>query len=231
MRRSGRFGLRSRRLGTLLSAFAATAVALSQTGCLKGIIALGYLIGGPPSIEPDFDMMTNQSMTDKEVTVAVVCYAPLELKYDFAEIDHELAMYVSLRLQSHEIQTIHYDRVRAWMDENSDWDEPAEIGSAIGAKYVVYIDLENYSLYEESSAELYRGRADGIVSVFEMHEDGEGERIYTKELHSKYPLLAPRSTQEVSYSTFKRAYLSRLSEELGRMFYEHYNGDDIPDAT
>ena len=32
---------------------------------------------------------------------------------------------------------------------------------------------------------------------------------------------------EVSFETFKKEYLSRLSEELGRLFYEYNNGDDF----
>ena len=46
---------------------------LTQAGCLKQMLFLGYLIGGPPSIEPDFDRNAKKSMTGKDVTVAVVC--------------------------------------------------------------------------------------------------------------------------------------------------------------
>ena len=51
-----------------------------------------------------------------------------------------------------------------------------------------------------------------------------------EEIISKFPLQAARSTSEVTYSNFKQLYLARLSEEIGRLFYEYYNGDDIPDA-
>ena len=203
-------------------------------GMLSGcnyFILLAYLIGGPPSIAPDFDEMTKKSMTDKGVTVAVVCYAPTELKWDFDEVDFELTKYLSYRLHQHHISVVNPDRVRQWLDENPDWDRPEEIGEAFGVKYVIYIDLQEYSLYENGSNVLYRGRADGLVSVYEMDETGEGDKIYSKDFVSQYPLQAPRSTSEVSYPMFKRQYLSRLSEEVGRLFYEHYNGEDIPDAT
>ena len=45
------------------------------SGC-NYFILLGYLIGGPPSIQPDFDKLTKESLTDKGVKVAVVCFAP-----------------------------------------------------------------------------------------------------------------------------------------------------------
>ena len=199
-------------------------------GC-NYFVLLGYLIGGPPSIEPDFDALTNKSMTARDVKVAVVSYAPTELKWDFDKIDQELAKYVSHRLGMHKIKFINPTRVQAWLDENPDWDKPEEIGEALEVAYVIYIDLHKYSLYEENSQNLYRGNAEAMVSVHEMDEDGTAEKVYSKEILSQYPLRAPRSTAEVSYTSFKREYLSRLSEEVGRLFYEYYSGDDIPDAV
>lgn len=219
---------RRTRFGLLL--LCVLAVAASQAGC-NYIILLGYLIGGPPSIEPDFDAMTNKSMTDKGVVVAVVCYAPTEVKWDFDSIDHQIARYVSYRLHEHKIKVTNPDRIRAWLDENPNWDSPEEIGAALGVTHVIYIDLTKFSLYEENSANLYRGRAEGMVSVFEMDESGQGEKIYSKGITSRYPLAVPRSTSEIAYGSFKRQYLSRLSEEIGRLFYEYYSGEDIPDAT
>ena len=198
-------------------------------GC-NYVVLLGYLIGGPPSIEPDFDATVRQSMTDHGVTVAVVCYAPTELKWDFASIDQEIAGYVSHRLTQHHIHVLNPTRVQAWLDQNPDWDRPDEIGAALNVTYVVYIDVHKYTLYEENSQNLYRGQAEAIVSVFKMDDEGNGDRIYSKEIVSRYPLRAPRSTSEVTYARFKREYLTRLSEEIGRLFYEYYNGDDIPDA-
>ncbi len=205
---------------------------LACTGCLKPLIFFGYLLGGPPSIEPDFETMTKKSMTAKDATVAVVCYAPLDVKYDFYAVDHELAKYLTLRLAQHKVKVVHPGQVQAWLDENADnWDEPSEIGKALGVKYVVYIDLESFNLWEEHSHDLLRGHAEGVVSVFEIDADGEGEKLYTKEVSSRFPTVAPRASTEVPFATFKQQYLSRLSEEIGRLFYEHYSGDDIPDAT
>jgi len=201
---------------------------LSQ-GCNYFILA-SYLIGGPPSIEPDFDRVTHQSMTDKDVKVVVVAFAPHELQLRFHKVDKELEKYVAFKLANHHIKVAPPDLVRAWLDENPEWDKAEEIGEAFNATYVVYIDISDYSLYEPNSSMLYRGRADGMVSVFEMDEDGYGTKIYTKEIDSTFPTLQARQTTDVTYSTFKQQYMTRLSEQIGRLFYEYYNGDDIPDA-
>jgi hypothetical protein len=52
------------------------------SGCRVGLL-LGLLIAGPPTVEPEFDRQTKESMTDKDVTVAVVCFAPTEVRTRF----------------------------------------------------------------------------------------------------------------------------------------------------
>ncbi len=213
-----------------LPALALAAGLLLLSGC-NYVLLLGYLIGGPPSIEPDFDSATNKSLTDKDVKVAVVCFAPRELKSDNAEIDSEIAQFVAFRLTDHEIAVCNPDRVRAWLDANPDWDKPEEIGEALEVDYVIFVDLSKFSLYEEDAPQLYRGRAEAVVSVIEMSDDGTGEKIYEKEMTSAFPLSVPRQQSSQSFTSFKREYLARLSEEIGRLFYEYFNGDDLPDAA
>jgi hypothetical protein len=199
-------------------------------GC-NYVVGLGYLLGGPPSIEPEFDRTTGKSLGDSEVIVAVVCYAPKELKWDNAEVDREIAEYVSYRLNEHKIQVRRPEQVRAWVDANPDWDKPEEIGEGVEVTHVLFIDLSKFSLYEEDAAHLYRGRAEAVVNVVEKQPDGEWDEIFVKELISVYPLAVPRPASQESFGTFKRKYLDRLSEEVGRLFYEYYNGDDLPDVT
>lgn len=207
---------------------------LATLACVCGcnyVVGLGYLLGGPPSIEPDFDRMTNKSLTDRDVRVAVACYAPTELKWDNAEIDREIAEFVSYRLHEHKITVCSPERVRAWMNANPDWDKPEEIGEGVDVTHVVFIDLSKFSLYEPDASHLYRGRAECVVNVVEKQPSGDWDEIYVKEHISAYPLAAPRPTSQESFSSFKRHYLERLSEEVGRLFYEYYNGDDLPDVT
>ncbi|MEX2285578.1 MAG: hypothetical protein WD648_00735 [Planctomycetaceae bacterium] len=222
---------RNPRISIGLRLLAVMALTIPTTGCLNYLIAAAYFIGGPPSIEPVFDKETKKSMTDKGVTVAVVCFAPDEVKFTFDNIDKELGKYVSFRLHGKNIKVFSPDVVNKWLDEHNDWDKPEQIGAALDATYVVFIDLHTYTLFAENSVNLYQGRAECLVSVFEMNKDDSADRIFSKEINSKYPLAVPRQTSETTYSTFKRQYLSRFSEEIGRLFYEYYNDEDIDHAT
>jgi len=86
-------------------------------------------------------------------------------------------------------------------------------------------------MYEPPGHTLFRGRCEAIVSVYEMETDGDGKRIYNRELNSVYPIQVPRSAAEISYEGFRNEYFNRLAEEVGRLFYPHGSGDDITSAT
>ena len=204
------------------------------SGCNYAIL-LGYLIGGPPSIEPDFtsQLGIEKDMKNQGVTVAVLCTSPDELKWDYDELDHLVAEAISLQLGENNISVILPNQVRAWLDKNSDWTSPREIGEAFGTTYVIHVDILDYSLYEKDSATLFRGKTDCEINVWEMEPDGsgDGEKIYSKQLSTAYPLRIPRSSQDTTLAHFKKEYLYRLSYVIGRHFFEYHVGDDISDAT
>jgi hypothetical protein len=180
---------------------------------------LAYLIGGAPQEEPLFEKETKKSMTDKDVRVAVVCYASDELKYRFDNIDHIIASRVTNQMASKKIEMVPYDEIRAWLNENPDWDTAEDVGAEFDVTYVVYIDVSDFSLYERDSNSLFRGRCDAIVSVYEMETGGEGRRIFSRDVNSVYPLQVPRSATDVSHDTFRMEYIWRLSDDIGRLFY------------
>ena len=229
--RRWRTGRLPRALSRLCLGLGLAVVMASSTGCTY-LMFLGYLIGGPPTIEPDFDAETKESMTDKDVTVAIVCYATTEIRYSFEDIDFELAKHMAYRLHQHKIKVISPDRIRKWLDENRDWDKPEEIGEAFKTTYVIYIDLNRFSLYEDGSASLYRGKSEAVVSVWKMDENGiDAEKIYSTEKISKFPLHQAISASEETYQHFKARYLSRLSDEIGHIFYEYTTFDEIGNAN
>ena len=228
----------------------AAALCVSLAGCAQAVL-LGYLIGGPPSIEPDFDSATGLSLSAPDTVVAVVCYAPTKLKWDYETIDEEVAKTVTYRLGQNHIKVINPDYVRAWLDEHPDWERAEEVGEAFKCDYVIDMELHAFRLHEENSRELLRGSCEATVNVVQLSYDkaGEGaaedatgdkrngwefldgERIYSKDIQQIFPTQAPRSAYDESLESFKAEYLSRLSEAIGWLFYERYSGDKIPWAT
>ena len=199
------------------------------SGCAQFVL-LGFLLGGRPSIEPDFDKQTGESLDVPAVLVAVTCFAPTDMKLDYPKVDSEVAMTVAHRLHQNGIKVINPDVVRAWQDRNRDWEHPEEIGAALEATHVIEIELASFDLYERNSTNLYRGRTEAYVNVFKMDGSGVGDRIYSKELNFEFPTAVPRQV-DLPLQSFKIEYLSRLSERIGFLFYPRENGDMIPWAS
>lgn len=206
--------------------------AITLSGC-QPIMMLGYLIGGPPSVEPDFHKKTKkESLATKGKVTLVYCFAPKELKFDNESVDYDLAKHVAYQLNANKIKVVDPDRVYAWLDKNWRWKKPSEIGAAFkNVDYIVHIDLIDYSLFEVNSTVLNRGRADCIVNVIKMDEDKrDGSVIYTHAIKSNFPIQGPMDSGSIPYNEFKKRYLSFLSDEIGRLFYPFETGHDIPNG-
>jgi len=195
-------------------------------GCAQAVL-LGYLIGGPPSIAPSFDTETGKSIVATGDKVIVICYADPQIKLKYPKIDTELATRCSMLMETQDITMEHPDYVRAWIDEHRDWETADEIAKEFDAKYVIEIELMDLTLYEENSAVLLRGNSQGYVNCYEITPSGSSEKIYSTEIDFTYPTRVARSTYDTTELTFKRDYLSRLSEVIGQHFYPRARGDRI----
>lgn len=199
-----------------------------QSGC-QPFMLLGYLLGGPPSTDPDFHQKTKQTLEGKNKVTLVYCYASKELKWDHESVDFDLAKHVAYQLNGKKIKVVDPDRVYAWLDKHDRWRKTAEIGAAFKADYIVHIDVKDYSLTEANVNNLYRGRADCIVNVVKMDENKrDGAVIYTTSLKSNFPKNGPVDQAAMPFTEFKKRYLSALSYEIGKLFFSTETGDDIP---
>ncbi len=219
------------RRGYLLSRLLLTALMLLTAPGCQYVLMLGYLIGGPPQEQPLFERDTGQSMTDRDVRAAVICYAPDELKYRFSDLDHIIASRITNQLAGRKIEVIPYDDVRIWLAENPDWDEASDLGADFDVTFVVFVDVSDFSLYERNGNSLFRGRCDAMIRVYEMDAEGDGQQIFTAEIESLYPTEVPRSASEVSFDAFRMEYIFRLSDEIGRLFYPYHRGDLFQDTV
>lgn len=201
-------------------------IGCTLSGCQQFVI-ISYLLHGPPSIEPDFDAETGESMISPDTKVAVVCFAPTELQWKFPQIDDQVATYVAHRLSQNGIDTIHPDYVKAWTDQNPDWEKAAEIGKAFNTDYVIEIELAAFSLHEGTSTTLYRGQTEAYVHAIKVDADGYGDRLFSKQIDFTFPTRVPRPADQQSLGDFQKEYLSRLSEMIGWCFYDRFHGDMI----
>ena len=141
------------------------------SGCSLFVMA-GKMLQGDPVVEDEFVRWYGKSMAKSKKKVAVVCSTPESVKSEFSSLDLDLASEVSRKLHLHEILVVKADKVASWMDDNGGLDfDMRELGNDLGAELVVAIKLDHFDFREENSPDLFRGKARGCVTVYELQRD------------------------------------------------------------
>lgn len=204
---------------------AAAALVAVNGGCSLFVMA-GKMMKGDPAIPSDFEQYTHKSLTEEGQTVAVLCSTPEGIKKDFPSLSIDLLSEVSHRLRAEKIEVVPPHEVARWIDDNGGQvGELGELARAVKADYVIHIHLDQFSYKEDNSPNLFRGRCSGVVNVWEVPDDedkkpaGAARQVYSKSFNSTYPTHQPVPVDQTPATVFRHKYLTRVADELARLFY------------
>lgn len=122
--------------------------------------------------------------------------APLEVSYD---ITNEI-----LRSLSSSIKTIiRPEQVVRWQESTLEWPNMSlvDIAKTFQADTILYVELERYSLMEDRSANLYRGRVRARVQVAEVA--AASNPVYETTVETTFPEDRPVGVLETSQRTIR----------------------------
>jgi hypothetical protein len=205
------------------------------SGC-QIVIGVLTTLQGFPKDDADFKKQTNgRRLDEKGKKVAILSTSESSAQSELPSLDLDVIAELTRRFQAQKIKVVDSHKINNWIDDNggiSDASDLAEIGPKFGADFIVLIKFNDFGFLEENSRNLYRGHAAGTVVVVELKPAAAGgkpvaRQIYHRPFDSKYPLHQPISADQEKPSLFKQRYLSRLSEELARLFYDHRPGEEM----
>ncbi len=193
----------------LLLAFAS----LATTGCVHTILATGiYLWQGGNVVPADCDALEDQR-------VVVVCRPPSSNEYRHAGAARNIGKRVSKQLAKNVngIEMVSHTEVDNWVDEQ-DWDNYKELGRAVKATRVVYIELDNFDLHK--GATLYQGDAEINVMVYDMEKPDDP--VWELNIGQ---ILFPRNSgipsADKPVQQFQRQFVDIVSTQIAIHFYKH----------
>ena len=188
-------------------------ILLATTGCVSGILATGmYIWQGGNVVPAECDALEGQR-------VVVVCRPPSSNEYRHAGAARSIGKLVSKKLAANvkNIDMVSHNEVDNWVDEQ-DWDNYKELGRAVKATRVIYIELDNFDLYK--GATLYQGDAEINVSVYDMTDPGQA--VWERNIGQ---ILFPRNSgipsADKPVQQFKRQFEEIVSEQIAIHFYKH----------
>jgi hypothetical protein len=192
--------------------------AISCTGCLHSMLATGiYIWQGGNVVPAECDRLEDQR-------VVVVCRPPSSYEYRHAGAARSIGKRVSALLEMNVpgIDVVSPREVDNWIDEQ-DWDNYKDLGRAVKATRVVYIELDHFSLHKGKT--LYQGNVDINLDVYDMED--RGRLVWNRQVGE---LLFPKNSgipsQDKSVQVFQKQFVNVVAEHIAHHFYKHN-----PDAS
>jgi hypothetical protein len=171
------------------------------------------------TVKPEFTGLENH-------TVAVVIFASQSVQYDYPAARLELSMLISTQLGGNIKKCTVVDpmRVNKYLDERFQWDSlpKTKIGKDLGADYVLFVTLVEYTLREPESANLFRGRIAAEAALYQTSLPEDRSRVWScDDLRVTYPKenLNGVVAEDDSEVRFKSDLL--LTQKLVWKFYKH----------
>jgi hypothetical protein len=164
--------------------------------------------------------------------VAILTHnAALETRVEFIHADRALAEMLSEHLRARaaddreNLTIIPQRKVEAFKNNHPDWAQKGlvQAGRALGADYVIYLEIESLSLYEKGSLrEMLHGRAEISVSLADVNNRDEPVSTqpfscsWPNESHGPVPVL-DRSVME-----FRQDFLRHVAKQLSWRFARYH---------
>lgn len=156
--------------------------------------------------------------------LVIVPYVGSNIQFQYPTAPVEIANEVVYALGRHlkdKVRTVVPPvAVVQWQESNLEWPNMGleEIGRRFQADTVLYLELEQYTMLEENSANLLRGRARARVQVAKVGSDRSPAYSGTAEV--LFPKDHPVSTLQTSERTMRQGTNRLLGEEVVNKFFD-----------
>jgi hypothetical protein len=212
----------------------AAAGAITLAGCDPRTLAYFFGDGAPqiPGQAP--------SMEGKKVVILSTA-APSALA-DFQSIDRDLnrELVSIFRAGVKKLEIVDTKKVYDWVEAHPTWSDCGEIAKAFEADYVVFFEIQGFSVRDPRSPQMLEGNAEVNFRVTEFahpkKDNGkpntaapkEANQVYEDAVKTTFPKNNPVLIDTgVSPFSFKAKFLKLVANEISWHFLGHNPGDEI----
>lgn len=139
------------------------------------------------------------------------------------QVSYSVVQQISEHLRGRVHRVVNPAQVALYQRSTLDWPnmDVAEIGREFEADKVLYIELSRFTIMEERSANLYRGRVAARIEVIDTAAPKGEDILYEGNVAIEVPEDEPIGTLEISEGKLLQATLYRFAEEVVWKFYDH----------
>jgi hypothetical protein len=205
-----------------------------RNAALVGLVALGALAacGCPPAnlfawmFAPRHPKeMVKAEYPLKAERLVIVTYAGTEILFDDPtaplEVSSDLVNEILRSLGTNVKSIIHPVQVVRWQESNLEWPNMllVDIAKAFEADTLLYVELERYTMMEDRSANLYRGRIRARIQVAETK--AERNPVYETTVETVFPPDRPVGVLESNERTIRLGTNLYFARDVIGKFHDH----------
>jgi hypothetical protein len=184
-----------------------------STGC-RSILATGIYMWNGGNVAPaEFEGLEEQR-------VVVLCRPPASYEFRNAGAARAIGANVASLLAEKvkKIDVVSPGEVDNWIDEEGDWDNYKDLGHAVKATRIVYVELDDFDLYRGKT--LYQGRSDITITVYDLTD--RDKEVFKRHLGQVlFPQNSGIPAADKPVQAFERQYCQVLSKRIAEYFYRH----------
>ncbi|HID23662.1 MAG TPA: hypothetical protein EYP14_14875 [Planctomycetaceae bacterium] len=198
---------------------AALLICLLNSGC-NPFVALYFLFLLPrPKVPAACKALEGQK-------VLLFTYASPTARFESPSVAQELTRRVVRHLKRNvdDIELVDLRLVEDYIDSHPDC-EVTKVAEHFEATRALYIEINDFSLYERESTQLYRGRAQIHLKVYDIEKDGE--LVWEDCLDLVYPGVRPVPVSDVSYTAFRLKVYEYVARRIATRFFAYRPHEDF----
>lgn len=207
------FRLRSCMFATLLLAFGAA-------GCHPAMLAYPFADrDAKDKVKAEHDLEADRLL--------ILPYAAMDVEFESpgigTEVSFEIINEIMNNLRGRVHRVVDPRNVARYQRRTLDWPNTpvAQIGREFKADKVLYIEIYRFSIMEERSANLYRGRIAGRIQVVDSSSPEGKEVLYESEVSVEVPDDKPIGAMEIREDQLRWATVHRFAQEVMWKFHDH----------
>jgi hypothetical protein len=200
----------------------ALAACLLISGCVNTLAIASKVFLGDPKQVNSLQMATGTSLVKSDKTVLTYCTVASEVSDEFGALASDVQEELIQRFKKNHIAALPPDTGLKEI-ENLGRFEPEQLGQELqGVDYILHIEIDNFTLDEANSPDLYHCRSHGTISCYEVRVT-EGNKsvvqVLGQEFVSEYP-SHPQPKEQSSANVFYQRSVDRIADSLGGTLYD-----------
>lgn len=139
------------------------------------------------------------------------------------DISNAIIQHIRKELRGRVHAVVNPQQVAKYQQSKLDWQGTAvaEIGREFQVDKVLYLEIQRYSIMEERSANLYRGRLSGHLQVIDPNAPSGKEILYEADVSVQVPDDKPIGASDIPEGKLRGATLYRFGQEVVWKFCDH----------